>query len=360
MKEKLTGIILAGGESKRMGQNKALIHFEGKMLIEHSILLMQSVCDEVIISANHPDYKTYGLPVIKDNYISIGPLAGIEASLSYSKTTHNLVISCDTPFVDLGILYEILKNRKDNLAIVPRLSKDKIEPLVAYYSKEILSIIREQIKNNNYKIQDLFEKAETKFIDFGNKEIFKNLNTPTDLNNNSINYKKCFSNLILIAGDGRNVGKTFLACKIISHLSGSSDVIGIKISSHIHENETGDTIVCKNENFVIYDEKSVSLKDSSLMLQAGAKRVFYIIAKQENLKEAFFAISDELKNHSVVCESGGLLEIVQPWLFLYVKNQIVPVQKQNLLKYSPIVISNHQNNLILISAVLAMKMIELP
>ena len=93
MINKITGIVLAGGENRRMGVNKALISFHGKRLIEYSITLMQRICNEVIISANNLQYETFGLPVIVDNYQSLGPLGGIEASLAYSKTKHNLVIS---------------------------------------------------------------------------------------------------------------------------------------------------------------------------------------------------------------------------------------------------------------------------
>ena len=110
MSERITGIILAGGKSKRMGRDKAFLPYHGKDLIEYSISLMQSICDEVIISANDADYDKFGLRVVRDNYPHIGPIGGLEASLTYSKTRHNLVIPCDTPFLTLSVYYEILKN----------------------------------------------------------------------------------------------------------------------------------------------------------------------------------------------------------------------------------------------------------
>lgn len=344
MIENVTGIIIAGGKSKRIGKDKAFIHYNGKRLIEHSILLMQSICKEVIISANHPDYKSFGLRVISDNYKSIGPLGGLEASLSYSKTKHNLVIPCDTPFVGIGVFYDILNAVNDELAIVPIIKADKTEPLIAYYSKETLPFIHQQIKNKNYKIQTLFEKVKTRFIEFDNHDLFKNLNSPADFKNNLTTDKKCFPNFIFIAGDGRNVGKTFLACKIIKHLSSHCNVIGIKISPHFHVQEHSNSIICENNKFVIIDEKSISNKDSSLMLQSGAIKVFYIMSKQENIQEAFSVISSQLKTGVIVCESGGLHDIVQPGLFLFVKSKIETVQKHGLLKHSPVVVDSFNNN----------------
>ena len=343
MTTNITGIILAGGESSRMGVNKPLVSFHGKSLIEYSITLMKRICKEVIISASHPHYETFGLPVIRDNYPSIGPLGGIEASLAYSATKHNLVISCDTPFVCLNVYFEILRNLNGELAVVPRIKGHKPEPLTAYYSKEILPIIQRQIKNEKYKIQDLLKEANVKFVEFTQSGSFGNLNTFEDMEKVSSALKQDFPNLILIAGDRRKVGKTLLACKIIKHLSAYCQVIGIKISPHFHVQQDERNIICKNDKYVVIDEQSETTKDSSLMLQAGAKRVFFIMAKTEHLTEAFSFRRDQLVNHAIVCESGGLHEVVQPGLFLFVKKRDEQMQKKGLLKYAPVLVTNHKN-----------------
>jgi len=327
-----------------MREDKAFVSFQGRRLIEYSINLMERICDEIIISANHPQYESFGLPVIRDNYHSIGPIGGIEASLAYSKTTHNLVIPNDTPFITLSIFYQILNNLNHELSVVPLINGDKPQPLTAYYSKEILPQIRKQIRKKNYKMQDLLKETDARFLDFTQNDIFRNLNAVADLEVVSYSFRKIFHNMILIAGDGRNVGKTHLSCKIIKHLSGFSKVIGIKISPHYHELADEDSIVYKNEQFTIVDEKSITRKDSSLMLQAGARKVFFIMAEQEHLEKAFSFISDQLLNHSIVCESGGLHKVVQPGLFLFVKNRIEKIQKKHLLKYAPVIVTNHQKS----------------
>ncbi len=340
----LTGIILAGGKSTRIGKDKAFITFQGKMLIEHSIALMQRICDEVIISANHPRYETFGLPVVPDNYPSIGPIGGLEASLDYSQTEHNLVISTDTPFVGLSVYYEILKALKGELSVVPRNGKNP-EPLTAYYSKKLLPVIRQQIEIQNYKIRDLLKEARVKYVGFAQSDVFKNLNTRTDLVKGATSSKMNLSNMILIAGDGRAVGKTYLACRIINHLSSFNPVIGIKVSPHFHEYEDEQSIICKNERFVIIDEKAETAKDSSLMLQSGANRVFFIMAADEHLLEAISLISDQLLEHPIVCESGGLREVVQPGLFLFVRNRMGQIEKTKPLRYAPAMVFNHKKHL---------------
>ncbi len=343
MTNKITGIILAGGKSSRMGVDKAFISFQGKRLIEYGIDLLQRICDEVIISADNPRYKAFGLRVIADNHSNIGPLGGLEASLANSKTKHNLIIPSDTPFVNLSVYYKILRNLKNELSVVPCISGDKPEPLTAYYSKEILPIIQQQIKNQAYRMIDLISRADAKFVNFTHCEPFKNMNTIADLKKESFILKENHPNMILIAGNNRDVGKTYLACKLIKYLSECNDVIGIKISPHFHEQETEQYTICKSEKFVIFDEKVKSSKDSSLMLQAGAKRVFFIMAKQEHLEEAISNIRDQFADHLVVCESGGLSEIVQPGLFLFVKNSVEQIRKKDLLKHTPIIVNNHKN-----------------
>ncbi len=149
--------------------------------------------------------------------------------------------------------------------------------------------------------------------------------------------------MILIASDRRNVGKTFLACKIIKHLSSYSRVTGIKISPHFHEQPDERNIICKNDKYIIVDEKSETTKDSSLMLQAGAKRVYFVMAKKEHLEEAFSIIRDQLVNHAIVCESGGLREVVRPGLFLFVRKRIEGMQNKSLMKYTPKIVTNHKN-----------------
>ena len=146
-------------------------------------------------------------------------------------------------------------------------------------------------------------------------------------------------NLLLISGNGRNVGKTFLGCKIIRALAKTHPVTAVKISSHFHPFNK-DNVITENKNFVLLEEKELTQKDSSLMLQAGAEKVIFIMAEQQNLKEAFSHLINLCPNNPIVCESGGLAEFVDPGLFFFVKRENDEIVKSHLLKFSPKIIEN--------------------
>ena len=147
-------------------------------------------------------------------------------------------------------------------------------------------------------------------------------------------------NMILIAGDGRNVGKTTFAVHIIRHLSEKNEVTGIKISPHIHDTNEDLDVICRSADFIVAEEIGFSRKDSSLFLQAGAKRVFLIMAGQEFLERAFSVIAGALDTGIVVTESGGLIDLVEPGIFFFVRNQTVHITKEHYLKYKPVMVTN--------------------
>ena len=344
MLNKITGIVLAGGKSTRMGQNKSFLPFRGKMLIEHSINLMKRICDEVIVSANEEYFNTLGLPVIPDNFSSIGPLGGIEAALSYSKTINNLFIPADTPFLTPAIYFELIKYASQHSAVVPITQGNRPEPIIAYYSKELLSKIQFQIGEGQYKIKDLLQSVAYKGINIPYPGILNNLNTRSELDKASEASKPVLDNMILVCGNGRNVGKTTLSCSIIHRLSRFTMVTGIKVSPHFHDILVDQSVLTSNERFVIVEEKAISSKDSSLMLQAGAQRVYFIMCKQENLSEAITTLLKDLIGQAVVCESGGLAEIVQPGLSLFVKKYDHVISKYSCLNHGAIQVTNRQNS----------------
>ena len=160
---------------------------------------------------------------------------------------------------------------------------------------------------------------------------------------NELGNKIKIPNLILIAGNGRNVGKTTLACKIITLFAKETEVVGLKISPHFHYvNETD--IVYRNKHVVIVNENKINSKDSSLMLQAGAKKVYFVMAKPEYLHEAVEHLVNILPNSLIVCESGGLNDWVTPGMFIMVKRKDEEIIKIHFLQHSPIIVDNDGEN----------------
>ena len=146
--------------------------------------------------------------------------------------------------------------------------------------------------------------------------------------------------MILLAGNGRNVGKTTFALLIIRHMSKYGNVIGLKTSPHMHPIHEDLDVITRTSEYVVAEEKGQSKKDSSLMLQAGAKKVFFIMAKDEYLEQAFSVIAKRLDRAIVVAESGGLSALIAPGFFFFVKHPKDQISKKHYLKYKPIMVNN--------------------
>jgi hypothetical protein len=133
-----------------------------------------------------------------------------------------------------------------------------------------------------------------------------------------------FKNILLVAGTGRNIGKTTLACQLISHFSMKNEIIGLKITS-IYPDENGYHGNKSSEmqgKFEIQEEFSVNQnKDTYRMKQAGASRVFFVRVKDECLEESMEALFQQIdKNKIIICESASLRNIITPGLFLMVRS----------------------------------------
>ncbi len=190
-KREITGIILAGGRSSRLGKDKGLCSFKGKSLVSYAIEILEPLCGSMVISANHfPEkYAEFGLPVIPDEIKNIGPMGGIHACLKTSKTQHNLILSCDTPFVNTNVFRYLLEEVKNFQVVCPAHETFLVEPLSAYYNTNILSDLEKAIREKDYKMMHFFKRIRFKSVNidkqlpFFNDYLFLNLNTPDDLSN---------------------------------------------------------------------------------------------------------------------------------------------------------------------------------
>ncbi len=146
---------------------------------------------------------------------------------------------------------------------------------------------------------------------------------------------KEFKNLLLIAGTGRNSGKTTFACSIIKKTSEDFAVTGLKISPHFHGGTESLKLLVENDKFNLYEETSPeSNKDSSKMLLAGASKVFYIETMDSHIKDAFIAFTKFIEpNTPVVCESPALRNYVIPGVFFIMDNIKNIDKKESILKW---------------------------
>jgi molybdopterin-guanine dinucleotide biosynthesis protein A len=143
----ITGIILSGGKSSRMGRNKSLLKFGDKTIIERVCDLMLELFQEVILITNEPDdYKFLDLPLFEDVFKHKGPVAGIHSGLVHSSTNINFVISCDLPFMTTEMIRYLIDYKTNKLITVAR-ADGFIQQLAGKYSKECLSPAEEILYN---------------------------------------------------------------------------------------------------------------------------------------------------------------------------------------------------------------------
>ncbi len=124
--------------------------------------------------------------------------------------------------------------------------------------------------------------------------------------------------LLIVAGTGRNSGKTTLVCDIIRRISVLQQIVAIKVTPHFHENYiTGKVITDKGGLFIMEENLASSDKDSSRMLAAGAWKVYFVMAMDDKVKEAFLTILSLFPEKTpVICESESLRHYLEPGLFL--------------------------------------------
>jgi molybdopterin-guanine dinucleotide biosynthesis protein A len=181
----ITGIVLAGGKSKRMGTDKTFAKLNGKPLIQHALDLLSPFCNHIIISSNNPELKKFGFPVIHDDIPDCGPIGGIYSCLKKSETEWNLILSVDSPKVKPEFIQLLINQTKNYDAIVPVHNNGK-EPLIALYHKKSLSKIKKAINSGAYKMHSLLSELQVNYVDaqgwvnqFPN--IFQNINKQEDL-----------------------------------------------------------------------------------------------------------------------------------------------------------------------------------
>ena len=191
----ITGIILAGGKSTRMGENKSLLILNGKTVIQRVVDLMESIFKEVIMITNMPDeYNFINIPMYKDIYEYKGPLAGIHSGLINSKTEKNFIISCDIPLMEQDMIKYIV-NYKTKKPITLCIANGYIQQLAGIYSKSVLPKIEQLFskysdkqkveKRKYYSVQSLLNSVGAEILnaeelDIYEEYMFFNMNNQED------------------------------------------------------------------------------------------------------------------------------------------------------------------------------------
>lgn len=178
----ITGIILSGGRGRRMeGQDKGLIAFRGKAMIEHVLERLAPQVDALVLSANRnvEAYSAAGLPVVVDERVDYaGPLAGIEAALARTQTPLALIVPCDAPFLPTDLVRRLLDTLEAEQAdIVIADDGERQQPLFCLMKTTLRDSVSRALDSGNPKVQDWLALQNLAWTDFSDQaEAFKNIN----------------------------------------------------------------------------------------------------------------------------------------------------------------------------------------
>lgn len=187
MQQDVTGFVLAGGKSSRMGSDKSVLPWNGSTLLEQTRTLLEQVCEKVFILGSPEVYGSFG-QCFEDIHPDCGPLSGIHSALVHSPTAYSLITAVDTPFISREFMAYMIERALDASAIVtsPRIN-GALQPTCAVFSQKFLPIAEEALKSGKYKLEPLFPPQQTLVLTEADlsqfasvAEMFENLNTPQD------------------------------------------------------------------------------------------------------------------------------------------------------------------------------------
>ena len=187
----ILAVVLAGGKSKRFGEDKNQIKLGDKTLLEHVLSKINNKFEEILIVSSHnlEIKKSENITIIPDCFDDFGPLAGVLSSMKWAKENQKqykwvATFPSDTPFFDISIIEEYKKriNINDSLLYFIK-SNNKRHNIFGLWSIDLLDELEDDLKNNNFrKVEDWADKIGVKTIDIEVNEFdpFFNINTKED------------------------------------------------------------------------------------------------------------------------------------------------------------------------------------
>lgn len=187
MAEQISGVVLAGGRSQRMGRDKAFLTVEGQSLVQRQAALLKAVgCTDLLISGRPDvDYAVPHARIVFDHQPDAGPLAGLVAALNAAQQEWLLVLAVDLPRITADFLRTLLAQRSAGRGVVP-FGRHGFEPLIACYPRVVLSLAMHAAEHSDYSLQHLVAQAESHGLvtrlrlSAGDETLLTNWNAPGD------------------------------------------------------------------------------------------------------------------------------------------------------------------------------------
>ena len=185
--EPLTGIVLAGGGSRRMGRDKAFLELGGRALIEIVIEHLGKACAEVLVVS--PDARPFhhlGVPVVEDRFHGVGVLGGLHAGLDAASHEVTVVVGCDMPFLDPDLL-RAFAGWADGFDVAVLRQGEYVEPLHGAYRRTCGAAIEAVLREGRRRIVSFFPRVRVRYVTTAQVAPFdaqlrsiRNVNTPQD------------------------------------------------------------------------------------------------------------------------------------------------------------------------------------
>jgi molybdopterin-guanine dinucleotide biosynthesis protein A len=178
----ITGIILAGGEGRRMGgKDKGWLELKGLPLIQRAIERLEPQVDEVVISANRniEAYQELGKRIFVDDTPYLGPLAGIAACLRRINTDYAVIVPTDAPLIPLDLVSRLLAALPASLVLCQ--DESRLQPLFGLYHRSLADSITAFLNQGERKLTLWCQQQQPKIVTIGDNRAFTNLNTPSEL-----------------------------------------------------------------------------------------------------------------------------------------------------------------------------------
>ena len=183
----VTGVLLAGGNSSRMGRNKALMALAGRRLVDRAMAVLAGLFDDLLMVTNSPDlYAGLGIRMVPDLVTGKGALGGIHSAVLHAAAPHCLVVACDMPFLNADVLRYLVDQRAEYDVVVPNVD-GRPQPLHAVYGKACLQPIARRLESDRLHVVGFYpdvrvrEVAAEELAAFDPEGLsFRNLNTPEE------------------------------------------------------------------------------------------------------------------------------------------------------------------------------------
>jgi molybdopterin-guanine dinucleotide biosynthesis protein A len=178
---KAAGFVLTGGQSSRMGRDKARLLLGSRYLVEEIAETVLQVADSVILIGRPETFADLGLKCLPDLRSGVGPLAGLETALaSSSDEALNLVVGCDMPGLQARWLEQVLETAQDSgaLCVAAKDAAGKTHPLCAVYRTACLPFVQKALDAGRLRLIDLLASLDAVEMPIG--DVIANVNTPTE------------------------------------------------------------------------------------------------------------------------------------------------------------------------------------